>query len=94
MFLSDPAPPKGKPILSLDSAVFGEVKVSLRARLGEVTLTIHELLALKAGSILKLELKLNDPIELRLNDSLVARGEIVAVDDNFGVRIIEIAEIS
>jgi len=82
----------GTPPLSINSAVFSDVKVSLKAKLGDVTLTIQELLALKSGSTLKLDLKLNDLVELHLNDALVARGEIVAVDDNFGVRIVEIAQ--
>ena len=41
---------------------------------------------------MKLEARLNDLVELRLNDTVVARGEIVAVGDNFGVRIIDVAE--
>ncbi len=53
---------------------------------------IEDLLDLKSGSIVKLDLKVNDLIELRLNNALVARGEIVAVDDHFGVRIVEIAQ--
>ena len=41
--------------------------------------------------MLSLDARLNEPIDLLLNDALVARGEIVAVDDMFGVRIVEIA---
>jgi flagellar motor switch protein FliN/FliY len=55
-------------------------------------MVIETLLALRAGSIVKLDLKVNDLIDLRLNNALVARGEIVAVDDHFGVRIVEIAQ--
>lgn len=77
--------------LTLDAAVFSEVRISLRARLGEVELSIQDLLALKSGAVLKLDAAMTDLIELRLNDTVVARGEIVAVDDNFGVRIVEVA---
>lgn len=90
----DAAKPEGPPLVSLNSAIFKDVQVSLEARLGETSLSVADLLALKAGSIVKLGLKLNDLIELRLNQSLVARGEIVAVEDNFGVRIVEIAASS
>ena len=86
--------PEQKPILSIDAAIFNDVRVALRVRLGEVTLTVKELLALKSGSTLKLDLKMTDLVELRLNDALIARGEIVAVDDSFGVRIVEIAQPS
>ena len=78
-------------LLSIDSAVFNDVRVAVRVRLGEIDLSSQELLALKAGSVVKLDSKMSDLIELRLNDTLVARGEIVAVDDHFGVRIVEIA---
>jgi len=90
---SEPGP-AGPPLVSMDSAIFKDVQVSLQAILGETTLTIAELLALTAGSVVKLEPKINDLVEVRLNQSLVARGEIVAVDDNFGVRIVEIAPLS
>jgi len=83
--------PAGPRLLSLDSAILKTVPVALQAWLGETRLSVGELTALKAGSVIKLDLKLNDLVELRLNDSLVARGEIVAVDDNFGIRIVEIA---
>lgn len=79
------------PLIGLDSAVFGSVKVRLDARLGQVGMTVSELLALKAGEVVTLETGLSDLVELQLNGNLVARGEIVAVNDAFGVRIVEIA---
>lgn len=85
---------KDGPLVGLDSPIFKDVSVELQAKLGSVTMSIGELLALKSGAVLKLDLKLNDTIELRLNQSLVAKGEIVAVDDNFGVRIVEVANVS
>lgn len=81
----------GKPLLPADSPLLRDLNVTLEARLGEVVLPLAELLALQAGSVLRLETRLNEPVELFLNDALVGRGEIVAVDDRFGVRIAEIA---
>jgi len=86
-----PAGPDGAGLVTLDSAIFKDVRVSLKARLGETTLSVDELLQLKTGSVLKLERLLSELVELRLNDAVIARGEIVAVDDHFGVRILEIA---
>jgi flagellar motor switch protein FliN/FliY len=77
--------------VGLDSLVFRNVQVALRAQLGEVSMSVEELLALKSGAILQLDRALGEPVELFLNDALVARGEIVAVDDNFAVRLVEIA---
>ena len=83
-----------QPLVSLDSAIFKDVRVALQARVGQATLSVQDLLALKSGDILKLDLKVNEPIELLLNSALVARGEIVAVDDHFAIRIVEIASAS
>lgn len=83
---------EGPPLVSLDSAILKDVSVDLKARLGEAKLSVEELLALRAGSIVKLDAKLNDLVELRLNASIVARGEIVAVGEHFGLRIVEVLQ--
>jgi flagellar motor switch protein FliN/FliY len=82
---------EGTSILSAGSPLLGDVSITLQARLGSVDMTLAELLALRTGSVIELKTRLSEPVELYLNDALVARGEIVAVDDHFGVRIIEIA---
>lgn len=84
------APAGGKPLVTLDSAVFREVRVAIKVKLGEANLSVDEMLALKAGSVVTLDRRMGELVELHLNDALVARGEIVAVDDHFGVRLIEI----
>lgn len=81
----------GAPLLPPDSPLLRDLNVTLQARLGDAVMPIAELLALRAGSVLSLETRMNEPVELYLNDALVGRGEIVAVDDRFGVRILEIA---
>jgi flagellar motor switch protein FliN/FliY len=82
----------GPSLVSLDAAIFKDVQVELRARLGLATLSVDALLALKSGSVVQLDTKLNDLVELRLNDSIVALGEIVAVGDHFGLRIVNVAQ--
>jgi flagellar motor switch protein FliN/FliY len=52
---------------------------------------LADLLALRAGEVLTLDRQMNEPVELFLNDRLVARGEIVSVGDSFAVRIVEVA---
>lgn len=81
----------GAPLLPHDSPLLRDLNVTLEARLGEAVMPLAELLALRAGSVLSLETRLDQPVELHLNGALVGRGEIVAVDDRFGVRIVEIA---
>ncbi len=89
--VGEPPDHTGAPLVTLDSAVFKHVQVALHVRLGAVVLTIEDLLALKSGGVLTLESRINDLVELCLDDQVVARGEIVAVGDRFGVRIAEIA---
>ena len=50
-----------------------------------------QMMALEKGSVVTLETGLADHVDLFLNDALIARGEIVAVGDKYGVRIVEVA---
>lgn len=69
-----------------------DVEVVLEAFVGDARLTIAELRALGTGATVPLDAALNQVVELRLNGSAVARGELVAVGDRFGVRLTEVAE--
>ena len=84
----------GRSVISVDSPILKDVHVVLNAALGRTELSVQELLALKSGSVVKLDVKLNDLVELWLNESLIARGEIVAVEGSFAVRIVDIAQLS
>lgn len=80
-----------RPLENLEATIFRDVNVALKVRLGGVTLTVESLLQLTSGDILKLDRQMNEPVDIDLNGSLIARGEIVTVGDNFGVRIVEIS---
>ena len=75
----------------IDEKLFGDVRVELEARLGKTELSVDALMALKAGSVVTLETGLADMVDLYVNNACVARGEIVAVGDQFGVRITHLA---
>ena len=64
--------------------------VTLSAVLGHVRLPIGDLLKLVPGSILELDRKVGEVIDILVNDRLVARGEVVLVDDRLGVTMTEI----
>ncbi|MBC5799066.1 MAG: flagellar motor switch protein FliN [Candidatus Eremiobacteraeota bacterium] len=66
------------------------VALGVRAELGRCTLRVSEVLELGRGSVVTLDRLAGDPIDVLVNDRLVARGEIVAVDDRFGVRITDV----
>jgi flagellar motor switch protein FliN/FliY len=76
----------------INRALIDNVEVSLEAWLGEAKLTVADLGALKTGSVVPLQAGLDRAVELRLNGVSVGRGELVAVGDRFGVRLVELAE--
>lgn len=68
------------------------VPLRMTARLGSCRLTISEILKLGNGSVVELDRGAGEPIDLLANDRCIARGEIVAVDDRFAIRIVELIE--
>jgi flagellar motor switch protein FliN/FliY len=66
------------------------VKVRLSVSVGACELTVRDLFALKADSLIQLDKRMAEPVDILLDDKIVARGNLVAVDDDFGVRITEI----
>lgn len=89
--LSTDGEKSGAALLPPDSRLLKDLTVTLEARLGEAVIPLAELMALRTGAVLDLDTRLNEPVALYLNGTLVGHGEIVAVDDRFGVRITEIA---
>lgn len=72
------------------ASLIDNVEVTLEAYLGKSQLKISEIKALKADSLITLDASLGAAVELRLNNAVVARGELVAAGDKFGVRLTEI----
>lgn len=71
--------------------VIRNVKVSLDVYLGSTELDVGELFDLKNNSVVKLDRDVASPVDIRLDNNVVARGELVVVDDNYGIRITEIS---
>lgn len=67
-----------------------DVDLQVSVELGRNTVTIDRLLDLKKGSVLELEKLPEEPLDVRVNNSLVAQGEAVIVNDKFGVRVTQI----
>ena len=67
-----------------------DVKVKVTVQLGSSLLSMREVLALTAGSVIQLQHKASEPVGLYVNDKLVAYGEVVVVEENFGIKIIEL----
>jgi flagellar motor switch protein FliN len=67
-----------------------QVKVQLVVTVGEAEMTMGQLFALTAGEVVTLDRQVDAPMDVRLNNKLIARGTLVAVGDKFGIRITEI----
>jgi flagellar motor switch protein FliN/FliY len=70
------------------------VHVTVAVQLGRVTMTVGELLKMGRGSVIMLERKVGEPVEVLVNGRPVARGELVLNDGQLGVTLIEIVKQS
>ncbi len=73
-----------------DLAPVFDVPVRVSAVLGRTNLSVAQLLKLGAGSVLELDRKVGEAIDVYVNNRLVARGEVVVVDERLGVTMTEI----
>ena len=73
-----------------DLAPVFDVPVNISAVLGRASLTVAQLLQLGQGSVLELDRKVGEAIDIYVNNRLVARGEVVIVDERLGVTMTEI----
>ena len=62
----------------------------MTAELGRTRMTVRELLSLSPGAVVELDRLAGSPSDLLVNGTLIARGEVVVVDEEFGIRITEI----
>ena len=67
-----------------------DVQLRVSVELGHASLSVREVLALGNGSVVELDRLAGEPVDVLVNDQLIARGEVVIVDESFGVRITEI----
>ena len=67
-----------------------DVKVKVTVQLGSCQLPMREVLELSPGSVVQLNQHASDPVGLYINEKLVAYGEVVVVEDNFGIKITEL----
>ena len=86
-----PAPagtPAARPEVGLD--FLGDVDVQVRVELGKSKLNVKDVLKLGPGAVVGLDSLVGDPVNVFVNDRLVARGEVLVVHDNFAIRITEV----
>ena len=67
-----------------------DVPVSLTIELGGCKLPMREVLALNIGSVVQLDKAADAPVEMSVNGKLIARGEVVVIEERYGVKITEV----
>lgn len=79
--------PSGAPA-SID--LLKDVPLAVTAELGRTKMLVKEILKLGVGSVVELDKLTGEPVDILVNGKVIARGEVVAIDENFGVRITEV----
>ena len=84
--------PDGGGEINLDALL--DVQVTLSVEIGRSRLPIKDLITLNQGSVVELDREIDEPLDLMVNGTLIARGEVVVVDGQFGLRLIDIVSPS
>lgn len=71
----------------IESRLLGDIPVQVTVELGQTELSLKDILELSEGSIVELNRLAGEPLDLKVGGQLVAQGEVVAVDDSYGLRI-------
>ncbi|MEI0446949.1 flagellar motor switch protein FliN [Brachyspira intermedia] len=69
-----------------------DVTINVTVELGRARLSIREILSLGEGSIIELQKLAGEPVDLLVNGKLIAKGEVVVIDECFGVRVTDIVD--
>jgi flagellar motor switch protein FliN/FliY len=69
-----------------------DVELSVTLRFGQRQLTLREVMELTSGSVVELDRQVEEPVELLLNGVVIARGEAVVIDGNYGLRVTEVSQ--
>lgn len=69
-----------------------DVPLSVTLRFGQRAMRLRDVLELNTGSLVELDREVEEPVDLVLGDRVIARGEVVIVDGNYGMRVQEIIE--
>ena len=69
-----------------------DVQIPISVEVGRTQMSLEDVVSLVPGSVVSLDKKVEEPVDLRVNGKLVARGEVVLVDDTYGLRITQILD--
>ncbi len=67
-----------------------DVRLNVKVRIGQKRMLLKDVIAMDIGSVIELNQLANDPLEILVDDKVIAKGEVVIVDGNFGIQITDI----
>ena len=85
-----PLMPKGTAAGNSKIDMIADIPVRVTVELGKTRKNISEILAMTTGSVIELDKMAGEPVDVLVNGKLIAKGEVVVIDENFGVRITEV----
>lgn len=94
--LFEPSAPSAAPSVKLEEgemkniSLIMDVKLPVRVRIGKKKMLLKDVLSMDIGSVIELNQLANDPLDILVDDNIIAQGEVVIVDGNFGVQITSI----
>jgi len=88
--VSEPKLPLTPQIGGTNIEILLDIPLEVSVELGRTKIVIRDLVQLGPGSIIELDKLIGEPVDLLVNDNLIARGEVVVFDENFGIRITDI----
>ena len=80
--------------LHINSDVLQNISVAIKVEVGRTKMKIRDLLRLTQGSVVELERIAGEPLDLLVNDTVVAQGEVVLVNDRYGIRLTRVVPAS
>ncbi len=78
----------------INSEVLQNISVAIKVEVGRTKMKIRDLLRLTQGSVVELERIAGEPLDLLVNDTVVAQGEVVLVNDRYGIRLTRVVPAS
>ncbi|HJV30713.1 MAG TPA: flagellar motor switch phosphatase FliY [Bacillales bacterium] len=84
----EPQPNQGTDTKNLDMLL--DIPLQVTVELGRTKRTVKEILEISSGSIIELDKLAGEPVDILVNNRLIAKGEVVVIDENFGVRVTDI----
>lgn len=80
----------GAPRTSINSELLDNIPITISVEVGRTSLKIKDLMRLTQGSVVELDRLAGEPLDLLVNNTLVAQGEVVLVNERYGIRLTQV----